>query len=1338
MILPAIRNGRSGRALGLAAAILGLSLASLGRPQAADAQGPRYVDDTPGCLGKSPCHASIQAAVDAATEGQRILVAAGRYTETVLLVDKSLRFEGPGLDAMDRAENEARWVGQSGAGLGAALTVDARTVELRDLSVSGFRFSASGTGILLLGRWPGDPLGLPAGLPASTLPTLVRAARIADNAFEDIGGGGVGPAGPAAVVAYAAPGLQIVANRLREVDAGFLIFSAEGASIVGNLIEAAAGPGIRALLNQGDIELRENVILDADGRGIELEALRLPAAPARLGRIHLQANQIERAAAEGIRLSVGDGGRIADLDLESNLIDAAGRSAAALQGAVHLAATGGSVASLRISADRIKDSAGTAAGLHIEAITGSVDLDRIDIDGGAGPGLRLIDLRSLWLHRSRIGSQSESIRVIETDRSNPGRAYDLRIGGFPGEGNDLRGAGMGIVLENRMAVGASHDIDAIYNDWGVAYAPEIEARVRHLPDEGRLGVVSYLPALGFPAEIRLDAQPLTLIADGNGTSNITANLFDARGRAVADGALVLFGTSGGELLRPGAQAEAEDALAMSRAGSWTESDDSRYGLASRLRYLRSNQPGARLSWTVDADSVVLRYGQSLVDPGRFRVWIDAQAGPEFSALGPRREWVERGLVRDLSAGPHRVEIEVLAGELALDRMVAGVASRGGKASARLRAAAVPGRGKVTAEAFAAGGGLSASIEVPFVSGPPVTITLEVEPPSLQVGGAEAKVTAILRDAMGRPVRDGTDLRFAAEGGRVAPAIALTRDGMAETRFNSGNRAGPASVMAAIGGITVTRAVTLVAGPAASLVLTPTRTSLPANSVARIGIAGSLRDAWGNPVADGTPIALSSSLGQLAAEAFETLSGAFATSLQAGNQVGDALIHARSGTLESALRISILPTDVRLEKSVDPRTVVVPGESVTFTLRFENRGEGAIYDLDLVDRMPLGLISHTFSADFFPRGASLENRSGDQPFAFRVDRLATGQVGVITITSRVDTAFSWGTGSELINAASIGSSTAAERTPGDNISQVALRVSPGAAFTVTLDAPARMTVGGDRAAMSARVTDRFGNPAADDTPVFFTSDVPEMLKVEPAVAVTRDGFVSVTLISGQRAGNTALRALTLGDRGAFVRVRVAPGAASNLALVAAPEVVRIGGERAVLTATLRDRFGNGIPDALLRFSTDAGLLGAVEQRSDARGRASNEIRSGIRVGPAKVRVEHAGLTAERQLNFLPGAPASLMLELAAARVPLGGRTLAVARVEDSFGNAVPGVWVEFSSAIANPVPGRVLSDAAGRAETALLAGRAGSGSVTARAFDLRAERILRVEPARVYLPLIERR
>lgn len=1305
------------------------------------AQGLRYVDDDLGCEGQRPCYQSIQAAVDAAEAGDLISVAAGRYTETVVLVDRTVQFQGPGLadpDGRGQPDREALWAGLDNGLPGPALTVDARSGDLADLSLRGFRFVGGSVGVLLLGRRVGDPLPPPAGLPPSAADTALVGARIEANTFEGLQG--AWPEG-AAVLAYWASDLRVSGNRMRGGGGGLHLVGGTGLDLRDNTIEGPAGDGIR-LAGPGSAWMVErNSVIEAGGRGIAVTDLAELGEASRLRDVRLTDNSVLATGAEGIALRLDHGGTIEQVALRLNRVIGALAAGGAGEGGILLRAASGRLDGTRVEGGTIqgtgRPAVGAGAGLVAHGLTGDLDLVDLSILDGAGAGIRLTDVTRAWLHRSTLTGNLEGLRIVETAAIPPGAPSELTIGGFAGEGNQLGGnAGPALALENaRGDAAATLDVNASYNDWGTAYAPIIEDRVWHRPDAPAqgpaLGIVGYLPALGVPQALALRAEPAQLVADGLSNGIISAGLSDAAGRPAAADSLVRWATDAGSIERPGLAAEAEGgADAPERQGEWGLFDSSTFGPFSGGGYLRSEQAGAQLEWRFDAEALVIRYGQTVLDAGRLAVEVDGRDLGSFSTRGPRRAWVQRLVASGLGPGPHRVRLRIVSGEVNIDQLQAGQTAPGGTAATRLRAGTAIGVAQVTALAQGGESPVAGRLDVPFTAGPPARLRLDAARTTLAVGGETSAMTARVEDAFGRPVPDRTEVRFNAAGGGVAPERALTQAGRAAAVFSSGSVLGPARVSASAGAISVTRALTLTAGPPAEVRVQPGQARLPANSVASTELAIAVRDAFGHPVPDGTAVRLTTNLGRVEPALTATTAGTARSRLFAGALAGEARVAAQAGAAQGEAAVALDGLDLKLVKSAEPQTVVVPGEPVTFSLRFSNEASGSVYDLELHDPLPTGLISPSYRLAFNPPGPEVEVLPG-APYAFRVDQLRPGQSGLLTISARVDTSLRWGPRNTLTNRATAGSPKAAERTPEDNQSSADLTIVPGAVVTVTLRAPERLPVGGASGRLTARVTDRFGNPVADGTSVFFTSDLGS---VNPQVGQTRNGTVDSSFITGSRAGTATLRAISTGDRGAAARVEVLPGPPASLDLASAAARLRVGGETTVITASLRDGYGNGVPDQLVSLETDMGLLSVTAARTDATGRVTSTLRSGVRLGVASLRARSGALADTRVIPFDPGPVASLDLLLDPPVLALGARGLVLGLVADEFGNPVPGVPVEFDSEIAVLQRRSVTSGPDGRAANPMSGLRAGMGLVRASAAGYATSALLTVRPARVYLPL----
>ena len=93
--------------------------------------------------------------------------------------------------------------------------------------------------------------------------------------------------------------------------------------------------------------------------------------------------------------------------------------------------------------------------------------------------------------------------------------------------------------------------------------------------------------------------------------------------------------------------------------------------------------------------------------------------------------------------------------------------------------------------------LAACDKAPLVA--PVASTITISAPAGALApGASTEVTAYVVEEAGTPVHNGTVIRFAATLGRVEPAEAETRNGVARTTFIAGTATGTARISASSG------------------------------------------------------------------------------------------------------------------------------------------------------------------------------------------------------------------------------------------------------------------------------------------------------------------------------------------------------------------------------------------------------------------------------------------------------------------------------------------------------------------------------------------------------------
>jgi len=119
--------------------------------------------------------------------------------------------------------------------------------------------------------------------------------------------------------------------------------------------------------------------------------------------------------------------------------------------------------------------------------------------------------------------------------------------------------------------------------------------------------------------------------------------------------------------------------------------------------------------------------------------------------------------------------------------------------------------------------------VPLLAPTNSTVTLEAGSRVVETGGSTS-VSAMVIEQSGTPVQNGTTVRFTTSLGRVDPAEAQTRNGVATTTFFAGDASGVAEVRATSGGAGGTTTTTNNGNNGGTGTTTPTTTTSNSNVV----------------------------------------------------------------------------------------------------------------------------------------------------------------------------------------------------------------------------------------------------------------------------------------------------------------------------------------------------------------------------------------------------------------------------------------------------------------------------------------------------------------------------
>jgi hypothetical protein len=156
----------------------------------------------------------------------------------------------------------------------------------------------------------------------------------------------------------------------------------------------------------------------------------------------------------------------------------------------------------------------------------------------------------------------------------------------------------------------------------------------------------------------------------------------------------------------------------------------------------------------------------------------------------------------------------------------------------------------------------------FEAAPPTTVTLAASPTTTVVGN-NVLLTATVMIANGDPAADGTVVSFTTSLGNVSPVTATTVGGVATATLSS-TAAGVAAVTATVNSLSATAQVTFTPGAPFTLTLTAVPATLPVGNSSTL--TATATDQYGNPVADGTTISFTTSLGALSSSHSDDTSG----------------------------------------------------------------------------------------------------------------------------------------------------------------------------------------------------------------------------------------------------------------------------------------------------------------------------------------------------------------------------------------------------------------------------------------------------------------------------------
>ncbi|MFQ6058946.1 MAG: invasin domain 3-containing protein, partial [Anaerolineae bacterium] len=341
----------------------------------------------------------------------------------------------------------------------------------------------------------------------------------------------------------------------------------------------------------------------------------------------------------------------------------------------------------------------------------------------------------------------------------------------------------------------------------------------------------------------------------------------------------------------------------------------------------------------------------------------------------------------------------------------------GVAVTTLTSGTTPGTAIISATADSRVG--SASVEI--VPGPPASVAVDAEPESPTVDETSL-VTGVARDRYDNPVADGTVMTFATSLGAMDPVTNTTSGGVA-TSILSSHLVGTAQVTVTAESAAGFTSVAFAPGAPYTVTATAQPPGIPVDGAASL-IQARVTDQYGNPVADGTTVAFTTTLGVISPLTTTTADGLATATLTSGSAAGTAVVTAQVDSRQGQITVAFLPADVTIHKSVN-LSQAIPGQPLTYVLSYANYGVATARGVSITDELDPRLIP----LGYVDSGATITRTEGIT-YAWRVEDLSPGEGGTITITAQLDPSIIWPPSENVWNQATI-TTTTAEGGPAPN-------------------------------------------------------------------------------------------------------------------------------------------------------------------------------------------------------------------------------------------------------------------------------------------------------------------
>jgi len=416
----------------------------------------------------------------------------------------------------------------------------------------------------------------------------------------------------------------------------------------------------------------------------------------------------------------------------------------------------------------------------------------------------------------------------------------------------------------------------------------------------------------------------SILADGASQTLISATVLDTGGNNVADGTIVSFTTTAGDI-------DSSTAGVQTSYASTTTN-----GVATATLTSSTNVGTATI--TATAGGVSDTTSVSFI-PGAVNS-ILLTATPNNLTADSSSSSTIRAFVTDVNgnavANGEIISFSVTSGTGVLSAPTA--ATTGGAATVTYTASDTAGTETVTAEATNA---TTKTVDITLIDASIGSVSVTSGSASILADGAsQTLISATVLDTSGNNVADGTTVSFTTTAGDIDSSTAgvqttyssTTTNGVASAILTSPTNVGTANITATAGGVSDTTTISFIPGPPADgkVNVTATPANLTADGISTSTIRVTVFDANDNPVADGETLTFSAEFGVLSNLTATTIDGVCEVTYTAPNYVppnGDTVYVETTNEKTGNASITLIgPQIAGIELTANPASIPADGNS----------------------------------------------------------------------------------------------------------------------------------------------------------------------------------------------------------------------------------------------------------------------------------------------------------------------------------------------------------------------------------------------------------------------------